>query len=183
MCSKYIRTINYFLLGFVFTAGNIFAQSRSENYTLKKNVIDMSGGAAVSAQYQLTSASGQPAATGISARDTHQINSGFLAEPVVATVVEEQGLAGMPAHFKLHQNYPNPFNSETVIRFEVKESSQVTLTVYDVLGRQSALLVGQNFNPGVYQARFNASFFPAGVYFYRIQMGSYCAVRKMILLE
>jgi M6 family metalloprotease-like protein len=89
----------------------------------------------------------------------------------------------VPEKFALHQNYPNPFNSETTIAFDVKEKSLVTLTVYDLLGRKIAVLINSEYKPGYHHITFNAADFSSGIYFYKIQMGEYSAIKKMVVVE
>ena len=88
-----------------------------------------------------------------------------------------------PEAFQLSQNYPNPFNPETSIRFSVKESCQVLLRVYDILGRDVMTLVDKQHQPGFYQVTFDARNLPTGLYFYRIEMKDFNEVKKMLLLE
>ena len=88
-----------------------------------------------------------------------------------------------PHDFYLYPAYPNPFNPETTIRFSVPEPSHVVLTVFDLLGRTIAQLADDQFQPGLYQIKFDATGLASGIYFYQIQMGSYRAVKKMVLLE
>jgi photosystem II stability/assembly factor-like uncharacterized protein len=85
--------------------------------------------------------------------------------------------------FKLSQNYPNPFNPTTAIKFELPERRQVTLKVYDVLGNEIATLVNEEKPGGSYEVEFNASNLTSGIYFCRLQAGSYIETRKMILLK
>ncbi len=89
----------------------------------------------------------------------------------------------MPLRFALGQAYPNPFNPETTIRFDVKEPCQVVLKVYNLMGQKVIDLVNKDYQPGVYEVKFNAAGFPSDIYFYRIQMGSYHAVKKMVVLK
>ncbi|MDE3057899.1 MAG: T9SS type A sorting domain-containing protein [Bacteroidota bacterium] len=90
---------------------------------------------------------------------------------------------GMPTDFALSQNYPNPFNPGTNIRFAVPVSSFVTLKVYDILGREVAILVHEKKAPGRYEVNFDAGKFSSGVYFYKLQAGNYAAWRKMLLTK
>ena len=91
--------------------------------------------------------------------------------------------SSVPTAFVLQQNYPNPFNPTTVITYDIAKRSHVSLKVYDVLGREVAVLVNSEKSPGEYQATFNASDLPSGVYFYRIQAGNYTAVKKLMLVK
>ncbi len=83
----------------------------------------------------------------------------------------------------LRQNYPNPFNPSTEITFEVVEMSHVTLSVFDLLGREVTTLVNDRMSPGVHRVTFESSQLPAGVYFYRMNAGSHSVTRKMLFLK
>ena len=89
----------------------------------------------------------------------------------------------LPFSYILEQNYPNPFNPSTSIRYSVPEAGQVTLKVFDVSGRQVAVLVNEMKQQGVYSVDFNASELASGVYFYRIEAGEFSAVKKMMLIK
>jgi len=98
------------------------------------------------------------------------------------------GEAELPEKFELLQNYPNPFNPETRIGFALPENSHVTLTIYNVLGREVKILVDENLSAGPYDITWNGTSVSgqsvaSGVYYYRLQtdLGSMC--RKMILLK
>jgi hypothetical protein len=77
----------------------------------------------------------------------------------------------VPHEFMLHQNYPNPFNPSTTIRYEFPRASHVTLTVYDLLGREVATLVNGVQGPGYKSVEWNASRMSSGVYFYQLTAG------------
>jgi hypothetical protein len=91
--------------------------------------------------------------------------------------------AGTPKAFALSQNYPNPFNPATVISYQLPVSSQITLKVYDVLGREVVTLVNEPKAAGNYTATFDASKFSSGIYFYRLQAGSFIQTKKMVLVK
>ena len=103
----------------------------------------------------------------------------YIYDPGDATSIENNIIK--PDNFNLHQNYPNPFNSTTHISFDVQKNCYVTLKVYDVLCRQVSTLVNRNMNEGQYKVQFNRKGLPLGIYFYRIEMGSYSKTRKMLL--
>jgi hypothetical protein len=96
------------------------------------------------------------------------------------TGVYETG-GSVPAKFALEQNYPNPFNPSTNFNFQISEPGFVTLTVYDLLGREISALVRQPLQRGSYSVRWDASGEPGGVYYYRLQAGNRREVRSMIL--
>lgn len=94
-----------------------------------------------------------------------------------------QGKNDLPTAFQLYQNYPNPFNPSTTIDFDIPKVSHVTLILYDILGRRVETLVDENKSPGQYQVTLNASRLASGVYFYRLQAGSYSRTMKLLLLK
>lgn len=101
---------------------------------------------------------------------------------IVLTAVNRKG-DQQPTTFSLSQNYPNPFNPSTAISYQVSSSGQITLKVYDVLGREVATLVNAKQNVGNYAVRFDASKLSSGVYFYRLDAVEYSKTMKMILVK
>ncbi len=91
--------------------------------------------------------------------------------------------AGIIKSFDLSQNYPNPFNPVTSITWQTPVSSHVTLKVYNLLGKEVAVLVNGEKPAGTYQTEFDASSLPSGTYFYTIQAGNFVQTKKMILLK
>ena len=89
----------------------------------------------------------------------------------------------LPTEFGLSQNYPNPFNPETVIQFGVKHRCRVELTVYDLQGHEISTLVNRDYAPGTYRVTWDATGHASGIYLYRIRMGDFEAVKRMILIE
>ena len=95
----------------------------------------------------------------------------------------------LPTQFRLEQNYPNPFNPETTISYSIAKSEHVTLKVYDLLGREVATLVNEYKQSGSYKAILNIGHLErsremaSGVYFYRLQAGSYSETKKLILMK
>ena len=84
---------------------------------------------------------------------------------------------------ELRQNYPNPFNPTTIINYSIPKQSLVIIKVYDVLGIEVASLVNEDKTVGSYSVNFNASKLTSGVYFYRMQAGSFVETKKLILLK
>ena len=97
------------------------------------------------------------------------------------TVGVRTGTLAVPAAIELQQNYPNPFNPSTVISAQWPMASVVRLVVYDVLGRQVAVVADGRYPAGRYQFTFNASRLASGVYFYRLTVGAFTATKAMIL--
>jgi hypothetical protein len=89
----------------------------------------------------------------------------------------------MPSIFQLMQNYPNPFNPFTIIRYQIPTKSQLSLKVFDVLGREVATLENEAKTPGEYSARWDGTNYSSGVYFYRLVSDHHIEVKKMLLLK
>jgi hypothetical protein len=85
--------------------------------------------------------------------------------------------------FSLNQNYPNPFNPATKIRYVVGNLEFVTLKVFDIMGREITILVNEQRPAGEYEINFNASGLAGGVYFYKLQAGSYSSAKKLVLVK
>ncbi|MCI0472951.1 MAG: T9SS type A sorting domain-containing protein, partial [Ignavibacteria bacterium] len=92
-------------------------------------------------------------------------------------------VVGVPGKFNLSQNYPNPFNPVTKINFDLPEDGKVTLKIYDMLGREAAVLVNEARTAGYHTVEFNAGNLSSGMYFYRLVSGNYSAVKKMVVLK
>ena len=97
-------------------------------------------------------------------------------------IVPEEG-EGIPVTASLDQNHPNPFNPSTTISYYLAAPGFVSLKVYDLLGREVAVLVGETKDPGAYKATFDATGFATGIYLYRLQAGAFSQTRKMLLLR
>ncbi len=105
----------------------------------------------------------------------------------------------IPDKFSLYQNYPNPFNPTTKIRFDItsnlkagvksrqggtsSETSNAKIIIFDILGKEIAVLVNEQLKPGTYEVDFVASHLTSGVYFYRLSYDGFSAVKKMILVK
>jgi beta-glucuronidase len=99
------------------------------------------------------------------------------------TSVESDGHKEIPGAFTLQQNYPNPFNPNTAISFQLSAVSSVALRVFDVLGREVAVLVNEELPAGTHTLRWDGSGLPSGVYFYQLKAGSFHATKKMVLMK
>jgi photosystem II stability/assembly factor-like uncharacterized protein len=89
----------------------------------------------------------------------------------------------IPQYYSLSQNYPNPFNPSTNIRYTIPKNTFVKLVVLDILGRKVETLINEKMNPGVYEVNWNASNYPSGVYFYRLDTEIFSDTKKLILLK
>lgn len=90
---------------------------------------------------------------------------------------------GIPEKFELSQNYPNPFNPVTTIVYGIPVAGNVMLKVFDMSGREVKTLINEPRKAGYYTAKFDAKGLSSGAYFYRIECGSFFAVKKMVFLK
>ena len=117
------------------------------------------------------------------------ILDGIRITPSWGGVVAVQNNSRVAETFSLSQNYPNPFNPSTTIKFTIPEASFVTMSVYDMLGREVKNLVSENLNKGQYSVNFEASNLSSGVYYYRLNAFSNLTnnitnkTRSMILIK
>jgi peptidoglycan/xylan/chitin deacetylase (PgdA/CDA1 family) len=113
-------------------------------------------------------------------------NNGILKITPITPTTDNNEIANL-AEFQLDQNFPNPFNPSTIIRYKIGKREFVLLKIYDVLGNEVVTLVNAEQAPGEYEVRFSSSIvnlnLANGIYFYRLQAGSYVQTRKMILLK
>jgi hypothetical protein len=110
----------------------------------------------------------------------------YYNEPTIVKVNEEP----IPEGFKLHQNYPNPFNPTTNIEYTIsrselgnQNSAQVTLTIYNTLGQETATLVNQKQSAGTYSVTWDAGENSSGVYFYILKAGEKTLTKKMVFIR
>ena len=101
----------------------------------------------------------------------------------LTTGIVSNGGGHIPDHFALSQNYPNPFNPTTTVSFDLPKKSFVSLKVFDVIGREVATIVSKEMSAGSYSRQWNAENIPSGVYFYRLQTGSFTETKKLVLLK
>lgn len=90
---------------------------------------------------------------------------------------------GAPNKFALEQNYPNPFNPSTTITFSIPQKSEVSVKIFDILGKEITTLVNETKDAGKYDVNFNASNLASGVYFYSIKAGNFNETKKMTLIK
>ena len=111
------------------------------------------------------------------------ITTDGLFRSVQSTTSVRELSADTPISFSLNQNYPNPFNPTTTIQFHISKSSFVNLKVYDFLGNEVVTLVNEEKSIGSYEVEYDATGLSSGIYFYKLQAGSFVETKKMILLK
>ena len=113
---------------------------------------------------------------------TPHAGMGMVGQIIVSpTGIEKQSeIAG---NYRLQQNYPNPFNPSTTVKFSLPLAGFTTLKIYDVYGREIKSLVNQNLNGGEYSYNFEGKNLASGIYYYRIQSGSFNETKSMMLIK
>ena len=103
----------------------------------------------------------------------------------VTVITSMDNKTGLPDDFQLEQNYPNPFNPSTIITYRIPEICHVTLKIFDILGREIAILVNTLQQPGIYNSQFSIlkSELQSGVYFYTLKAGDYISTKRMVLIK
>jgi len=145
--------------------------------TWRKDSVDLPGSSSVMAIRFRLKADGTNQSNGILLDDIEVVGG------IPYTGVEEHTGSGIPQNFALQQNFPNPFNPTTVISYELPVTSSVKLIVYDMLGREVAVLVNEQMLAGTHTAMWDAQGMPSGVYFYRITAGNYVSTHKMLMIK
>jgi len=112
------------------------------------------------------------------------LGRGIWRRPLSEMITSVDGSSDpVPTRFGLSQNFPNPFNPSTTIRYGLPNHSQVTLSVFNTLGQQVAQLVNGDMEAGLHEVQFDGSGLSSGVYFYRLQAGSFVETRKLLLVR
>jgi hypothetical protein len=108
----------------------------------------------------------------------------FVQHPLSANVTSVNSTHSVnPSITYLLPNYPNPFNPSTTISYVLSSVSQVSLKVFDMLGREVAMLVNEQKSPGKYTVQWNAKVMPSGIYFYRLTTKQFTQVKSMLLIK
>ena len=114
------------------------------------------------------------------------VGSYFLLDDLnfdMVSALDDQASAGTPDVFSLAQNYPNPFNPATTISFSLPSADKAVLTIYNNVGQVVRTLLDENLAAGVHQVSFDAASLPSGLYFYKLEAGSYKSVKRMMLVK
>jgi hypothetical protein len=181
------------LVVFVLLAWSLFGKSHSNSpaYDIPRQVMDGGGAMWLStSSYKLSSSLGQ-SITGVQQGATKILYTGFWCPWVVEMSPvewEEVDYTQRPTEFGLRQNYPNPFNPATVIEYALPKPSEVKIEIYNILGQKVRHLVDELQEPG-YKKIFwdgrddGGNEISSGVYFYRLEAGTFVECRKMTLLK
>jgi hypothetical protein len=118
----------------------------------------------------------------ISLNNINQDTVNFYLQKIIG-IAPPIGDPFIPSSFKLFQNYPNPFNPVTNIKYQIAKSSFVKLTIYDLLGREIAVLVNEKLSPGIFEVNWDGSNYSSGIYFYKLVSGDFSETKKLVLMK
>ncbi len=168
---------------YVYTGGHLLIEIRHMGFTGTSASVDAIG----------TAISGYGFLFSACYAASYTATSGALQGNFAVTRINSRNPVGVvniteiANQFKLGQNYPNPFNPTTKISFEIPatgvSNSATNITVFNSLGQQVAVLVNEILSPGTYEVDFNGAGLSSGVYYYRLQSGSYSEIKKMMLIK
>lgn len=173
---------NNFITGFVSLSGDSIMTSRTSAggfYTLTKINNISSSPLYTPAFALLNTVNGRKSVCAFAGNSG--INAYFDGEHFVTGIHNMSN--EIPEQYNLEQNYPNPFNPVTNIKFSIPKQGYVSLKVFDITGKEISNLISGILNQGSYVFDFKASELPSGVYFYRLNAGSFTDVKKMILVK
>lgn len=108
---------------------------------------------------------------------------GVWRRPLSEIIADTTPSSLIPSNYYLSQNYPNPFNLLTTIDYSLPEHCNVTLKIYDVLGKEVRILVDEDEDAREYSVDFNASGLSSGVYLYKLETGQFSQIKKMVLIK
>lgn len=109
------------------------------------------------------------------------IDSNIWRRPITEVIGIEQLGNTVPNEYKLSQNYPNPFNPKTNIEINIVKNGFVKVSVFDVLGKEIINLINQELQAGSYKVDWDATNYPSGIYFYRLEANDFIKTKKMVL--
>ncbi|MFC1501875.1 FlgD immunoglobulin-like domain containing protein [bacterium] len=189
------KGVKFFIPLLFLSTGIAFSQS-SENYTIKKSVIDQAGSPSSSAGYSVRDAVGQPSDVGNMSSTNYSLSSGFLSGREMETAVDDEQEIdpSLPRKFQLKQNYPNPFNPVTTMTYQLPHTAKVSLMILSMQGRMIRKWIPGQQQAGVYSIQWNGRDqsgkpVPSGVYLYQIEVkggsskNSFLDVKKLILIK
>ncbi len=167
--------ITFILILFAIDSSQWHAEAQ---IVVSKSVLGNGGEAFNDGEYRVVGTLGQP----FMSSESNGVGFWYLASRELNVAVEQSSLT-VPGEFQLQQNYPNPFNPTTTIEFALPKQSNVTLKLFDILGREVATLVDDELESGVHKINFDAQDLASGIYFYRIHAEGFLKTKKLMLLK
>jgi endoglucanase len=183
-------TVNVATSGTYIVKARVASGGSGGSFKLSVDGVDVTSSVSVGGtggwqSWQTASVSGVSLTAGVHDLKLHFLTAGVnvnrLEFVLTSAAVEEKTTT--PQEFRLHQNFPNPFNPTSDIRYQISEFRIVKLAVYDLLGREVAVLVNEPKAPGEYKVRFDARGLSSGMYFYTLRTGNFVSTKNMVLMK
>jgi hypothetical protein len=173
-----------FLIALTVASENSPSSAQQGGYRISRSIIGSGAVYSAGPAYRMVGTLGQPF-VGITRKSgtVHLVGFWYRGAETVTDVPTDLPAAAIPRNFRLEQNYPNPFNPSTTIRFAIARKVHVTLSIYNLVAQKMITLINREMIPGEYEIRFNAQDLPSGVYFFRLDAGTFSQTRKLILLK
>ena len=177
-----MKKVKIILMVIILATFSPLQQPAEAQFVVPHTVFGMGGPRLSDSSYRVIGTVGEPV-IGATSSSSYISEVGFssLARHLITST--EDSPDNLPTKYRLQQNYPNPFNPTTKMRYELPKRSNVSLKIYDILGRQVAVLVDEEKAAGRYEVRWDAGGIASGVYFYRIRTGNFVETKKLILLR
>ena len=172
-----MKTLKMICVLSFFSAGFSFQQDKPA-IIVHKSVLSTGGEAFSDGEYRIVGTLGQP----FMSSESNPVGFWYLASRQLNVEVEQNSL-NVPGEFQLQQNYPNPFNPTTTIEFALPKQSSITLKLFDILGREVAILVDAELESRVHKINFDGQDLASGIYFYRIHAAGFLKTKKLMLLK
>jgi len=173
-----MKKLNSISVLIVFAAGLQIQQPLAAQIVVPNSVLSNGAAALSDSSYLIIGTLGQP----FMSSGSNPVGFWYLASRELNVEVEQSNL-NVPKEFQLQQNYPNPFNPTTTIEFALPKQSNVTLKLFDILGREIATLVDAELESGVHKINFDGKHLASGIYFYRIHADGFLKTKKLMLLK
>ena len=178
-----MKKLSKFMILFTISFLLLSPKSSFLQYAIKSSAFGNGFAVVSDSTHRLTGSIGQTL-VGLTGNSIYKSNIGFLYQTAkIMTKVEDIRPVTIPKEFYLDQNYPNPFNPSTTIRFGLPRKSEVSLKIFDLLGREVGTLIDKTMTAGEYQVIFQAEGLPSGVYFYCLRTEGFSRVKKFTLLK
>lgn len=167
--------ITFILILFAIDSSQWYAEAQ---IVVSKSVLGNGSDVISDGEYRIVGTLGQP----FMSSESNPVGFWYQASRQLNVEVEQNSL-NVPEEFQLQQNYPNPFNPTTTIEFALPKQSNVTLKLFDILGREVATLVDAELESGVHKINFDGQDLASGIYFYRIHADGFLKTKKLMLLK
>ena len=116
-------------------------------------------------------------------KEKRRMEDMLLTTRTIRNEIGKSEIVSLPEQYKLEQNYPNPFNPITVISYSIPNTANVKIKIFDITGREIRQLINEVKEAGRYEIKFDGSNLATGIYFYKLESGSFVSTKRMVLIK